>query len=103
MDSLVFSVPVTVYQDSTGGKYPNGCTREIDCHVQKITDEAITLDVGDSQCHLYQPGDAWPGGVAPAGMSPIQTVKIKSNHGVLWISPTSYVSLLNTCNDCCTS
>lgn len=102
MDNLVQSIKIDVYKDMTLAVYPDACVRSIDCNFTKIADENISLTAGGNKCINWQAGDVWPNGT-PEGVTAVQSVKIKTPKGFLWITPESYADLTNACNACCTS
>ena len=94
----VQSIAVTAYGVGTQW-FPDGVSVNLDCSATKIEDQIINPAVGSGPCR-YTPGMIWPNG-APEGVTTVETVKMNTSDGLMWIAKADYATLVSTCNECC--
>jgi len=79
--------------------FPDGVPVNLDCSATKIAEEVINPAVGNGPCK-YVPGMVWANG-APEGVTTVETVKMNTSDGFVWVAKADYAGLLAACNGCC--
>lgn len=94
----VESIPVTIYANIVGF-FPEGISVNLDCSARKIENDTINTTVGGA-CMRLEPGGVWPNG-APDGFDTVNTVKLNTPDGFVWMKAADYDTFISKCNGCC--
>lgn len=95
------NIKILAYRDDSGFLSP-ACNKLVPCDHEMVGPVALNLHADVSVCETVIPqGTSFAAGSTEFA-DLVQTYKIKTSNGFMWVDKTDYDSKIGQCNGCCT-